>query len=778
MGPLMRLMPLLLLSAACTSQLTVHGDPQTQTDQRVTVSGSTAGVQLVAYDGREAPYQLPATYDSDQLTLIARHMGVHFFEKPNAVVQSGGALELSIDTVQLHDDGYFPFSQAYCQQVGLGSSHFILGQEMNKTEVRPWLGGGGALNLAVDAQLPTSQLVVHDGSQYVSRSDLVNGGDAPISQMSFFVYLTDLVHGNIVAVLFNLYDPRGPYGHFIGNDHHTFFYSTSLDPTLSSDFTIVSGAHHHEPFGWDTVKVRIDADQLKSVLKQFPQDQPLSLDPNDYRLDSFGLLNEMNFLYADAANCIAAFDPNTSAKVDFGLRNLVVDVEPGPTAWRGANDGVSAVGLVRGWACEVGSDVPVTVRLSAGGQTLADVIAFEPGEAAIGQLCASGPAHRFSYQVRPGQLAGLAGQTVSAAVIDSGAPVLALQTFAGVNYALPGTMQQPPPQAKTFEGWNEGLSAGEVVNGWACQVGSDAPVTVRLFAGGQALADVVADLAAEPAVGQQCSSGPSHRFAYAVTAAQLAAFAGQTVSAAVIDQGAPVFTLNASADASYTLPAAMPPPPPPVELTGMLEGVFLSQDNHVWVQGWACVKGSPTPAVVEVPGVGTVTANQASEWQVGAACGEATGGHRWSIDLSASQVSSLAGHSLTANIRDAALTQQLALPSAGAWPTDVPSFLGGFDGVGSDGVVRGWACAVGRDAPVQVTLQVGDTVLAAPTASEAAEALVGTLCNSGSAHRFTVQLSPQQISTFSGQRVVAQVDVAGESAYTLQTFDGIVYSVP
>jgi hypothetical protein len=69
-------------------------------------------------------------------------------------------------------------------------------------------------------------------------------------------------------------------------------------------------------------------------------------------------------------------------------------------------------------------------------------------------------------------------------------------------------------------------------------------------------------------------------------------------------------------------------------------------------------------------------------------------------------------------------------------------------------------------------------VLAAPSASEAAEALVDTLCNGGSAHRFTVQLSPQQISTFSGQQVVAEVDVAGESAYTLQTFVGVVYSVP
>src|SRR5262249_35117919 len=152
--------------------------------------------------------------------------------------------------------------------------------------------------------------------------------------------------------------------------------------------------------------------------------------------------------------------------------------------------------------------------------------------------------------------------------------------------------------------------------------------------------------------------------------------------------------------ASYALPAATPPvtPPAPVELNGMLEGVFLGGNNRVWVQGWACVKGSPTPAVVEVPGVGTVTADEASESQVAAAGGGGSGGHRWSLDLTAAQVAALAGQSLSAKARDAAATQRLALPAAGAWPTDVPSYLGGFDGVGADGVVHGWACAVGRDA--------------------------------------------------------------------------------
>src|SRR5581483_4634865 len=102
----------------------------------------------------------------------------------------------------------------------------------------------------------------------------------------------------------------------------------------------------------------------------------------------------------------------------------------------GALDGVSPDGLVRGWACEVGAAAAVTVRLSAGGQPLADVVAGEAGEDAIGALCGAGTAHRFAYQPTPAQLSAFAGQTVSGAVLDaSGAPQLALQTFAGVSCA-------------------------------------------------------------------------------------------------------------------------------------------------------------------------------------------------------------------------------------------------------------------------------------------------------------------------------------------------------
>src|SRR6476646_6285030 len=82
----MRALPLILLASACSSDLLIHHDVTTQTDQRVTVSGgANQGVTLVAYDGREAPYQLPASYDADQLTLISRHMGVHFFDNTQAV---------------------------------------------------------------------------------------------------------------------------------------------------------------------------------------------------------------------------------------------------------------------------------------------------------------------------------------------------------------------------------------------------------------------------------------------------------------------------------------------------------------------------------------------------------------------------------------------------------------------------------------------------------------------------------------------------------------------
>lgn len=663
---------------------------------------------LVVFDGREAPGQTPATYDAEQLNMLVRHMGATFHRQvpllaPNdvaahtglagvfstlgSVVSTGayptmlarggpGELAMYMDTEQLERRGYYPFTQSYCKSVGLGGPQFTLGKEFIRTTPYPWQKPGDALELAVDLQVAQSELRVRRGGQYVHTTALEPGDHAPIFQSSLFVYLIDQSRGVAVAVLWNLYDPRGPYSMGVGNDRHVFFYTTgigSTDPSgvdLTQHFTVLAGEHAREPSaGYRSIKVRISHAQLREILAVLAGSTGLSLDPTHYSLSSVGLLNEMNFLYKDvpqnlppaereAYTCIADHDPQTFAKVGMRYRNFKATQVAAPTEYRGGLDGIDELGLVRGWACAREDAAPVSVRLATSAGQLAHVTASLAGERAIAEICGAGSAHRFEYRLTPEQLADHGGLRVGASVRGSD-PLYTLQTFPGVNYVVPGG---PPP-----------------------------------------------------------------------------------------------------------------------ELRGLLEGVFLGAGNRVVVTGWACAAGSPATLLVDLATsegpLATVSANLTSEPGVSAACGGVAGGHRFELVLSGEQVRVLAGQKVVGTLRTLSGSASAPVANADAWPQVVPRFRGGFDGVDEQGLVRGWACALEREAPVQVAFHAGSTFVGQALAAEVAEDAVGVVCEGTSAHRFTFQLTPAQRSALTGATLDVRVTSGGVPVYTLEKYPGVVYAV-
>src|SRR6185436_10042872 len=95
---------------------------------------------------------------------------------------------------------------------------------------------------------------------------------------------------------------------------------------------------------------------------------------------------------------------------------------------------------------------------------------------------------------------GLGTSEVTARATDSRGRTLTLRTGAW------------PQKAPTFDGALDGVEADGRINGWACAAERDGAVTVTLRAGGQVIAEAIANLPAEAAVGARCRSGSAHRF--------------------------------------------------------------------------------------------------------------------------------------------------------------------------------------------------------------------------------------------------------------------------
>jgi RHS repeat-associated protein len=87
--------------------------------------------------------------------------------------------------------------------------------------------------------------------------------------------------------------------------------------------------------------------------------------------------------------------------------------------------------------------------------------------------------------------------------------------------------------------------------------------------------------------------------------------------------------------------------------------------------------------------------------------------------------------------------------------------IGNIDGVSNEGVIRGWTCSTGIDAPIGVHVYVGapggagGQHVTSGTADEVGEPEIATACATGGRHRFSIPLTKEQRLQYGGGSIHA-----------------------
>lgn len=300
--------------------------------------------------------------------------------------------------------------------------------------------------------------------------------------------------------------------------------------------------------------------------------------------------------------------------------------------------GYTSVDSILGWACD--PDVPnnpILVRLSYGGpldgtRPTQDVVANEPGESGIGQVCGGSSAHRFNALPSGVALRKLGPGTFS------------VYAYALDSVSLAPTPLQTSPQPLTVPSTLPAIGILDVpthqrVTGWACDPdtpGTSVSVSITYGAplGGTPLArqDIVANLGSEQAVNDLCKGGTAHRFSVAPPATVVNPLrAGQAVPVYAVG-----YDTSTGAARALDLSGRQLVDQAPI---GWLE----PPDSSGRLKGWACDPDTPNDSIsvhlyIGAPGgactrqfVG-VTANLPSEQAVNDLCKGGTA-HRFDYTL-------------------------------------------------------------------------------------------------------------------------------------------------
>lgn len=253
---------------------------------------------------------------------------------PTFISYNSNELGFYIDTEDLSEISYFPLSENYCKKVGLGGPQMILEQNLIDKHIFPWSTDNKKFVLNVDFQLPTAEYKSRTKKGTFEVKNNMNSDDhAPVFQSSFFVYLQDTVSYKNIAVLFNLYNPRGPYSSAIGNDSYTLFYTSSItgdnsnDKLVNAEFSNEGSEFIKKPFsGYKNFKVSISNNQMQKILGRFAPRMGFTQDLSKVKVIFIGLLNELTPI-SQSSQCISDFVPQTYSKVGMSFKNFSHAVE-------------------------------------------------------------------------------------------------------------------------------------------------------------------------------------------------------------------------------------------------------------------------------------------------------------------------------------------------------------------------------------------------------------------------------------------------------------------
>jgi hypothetical protein len=191
--------------------------------------------------------------------------------------------------------------------------------------------------------------------------------------------------------------------------------------------------------------------------------------------------------------------------------------------------------------------------------------------------------------------------------------------------------------------------------------------------------------------------------------------------------------------------------------SGSVDGITTdSAGTHVG--GWVCNTGSPAALAVHayVGGefITATTANVPDEPAVVTAC-LSSAPHRFVMNIASSARVIYGGQPLTLYSFDVNGNPNVIGGSPATIPPSV--FAGSLDGgvtTDDNGThVTGWACSTGDDDAMAVHAYVGNSFITGTLANNANEAAVASACQSGTPHRFVLDVPGSARITYGGQQL-------------------------
>lgn len=234
----------------------------------------------------------------DQLYISCRYIGHDFLKGNNLSIERSGVRSASGNTGMVINTRDLKRRGLYKPVTG-GGPHIWISKQFSRNP-RPWANKNGELVLQMYAAVPAVQLTDSTGN---TASAGFTADQAPVTQLSFGVYLKDRRSKKVFAYIICVYESRGTFTESAkNNDTFTNFTSTPLESTSRYiTKSPASASLQSHPFADRRFfKVHITGQNLLKAIKD--TDDGMSADLSDYVVTMAGVLFELPNYVASGSN--------------------------------------------------------------------------------------------------------------------------------------------------------------------------------------------------------------------------------------------------------------------------------------------------------------------------------------------------------------------------------------------------------------------------------------------------------------------------------------------
>lgn len=247
----------------------------------------------------------------DKLLMVTRYIGDDFVKNGISLDRSGivndkGFISMVLNTKELESKGrYVPITG--------GGPHIWVYKHFSPG-IFPWSKNGEYLSLSVKAAVPYVELTDSQGN--ISTHNFTSE-QAPVTQLSFGLYFTDLTTGVIFAITVPMYESRGSFRE-TANQHDTST-SFAISPLESNTIYVtkapLSASLQSQPFvDLRYFEVHITRQNLERIVRDTKEN--LSADISRYELTMAGILFELPNYVKNGHNISMANLSDLRVKID------------------------------------------------------------------------------------------------------------------------------------------------------------------------------------------------------------------------------------------------------------------------------------------------------------------------------------------------------------------------------------------------------------------------------------------------------------------------------